>query len=177
MKYHKITQSAVLPWLLITLFIFCPLKLFGQTQSTRSSIDIDELLQKHRYTTFRITNSFVVGVQLVGTAQQLGLNLQELIDFAKLRLKNNISNISILKHASYSDSTTWVILTVWTVGDDYPVAYHIQISCGPIRGGSTFDHAFLGYDSKEGIKKAIKESFDQLITPFAIAFYKGRGEF
>ena len=153
----------------------------AQTASEEiSEAKVQELMAKLVYSKFKTTKYLMVGVQLTGSAEKLGLKKSALIDFAKLRLKNNIADIpmtaNIPQDAFKEDSVALLALTVWTVGDDYPVAFHINISCGPVSKIDLYQTAILGYASKNKMERIVKESIDDLIQDFAIAFYKGRRE-
>jgi hypothetical protein len=64
-------------------------------------------------------------VDVTGSAARIGLVPDRLTEYATLRLR---SDLSFLPGCNEDSNGTRVFLffTVWTVGDDYPVAYHIS---------------------------------------------------
>ncbi|MCD4779265.1 MAG: hypothetical protein K8S27_01770 [Candidatus Omnitrophica bacterium] len=70
------------------------------------------------------------------------------------------------------------MITVWTVGDDYPIAYHVEINACNFNSTcqKEYRNAYLGYVSKRNVKIVIKESISELVDDFAVAFFKARGE-
>jgi hypothetical protein len=121
-------------------------------------------------------------VSIDGSAEKIGLNSEELTKYAKLKFKNNFAyieykDIQLQDNASESEKkkkgSLWI--KVWTVGENYPVAYHIKC-----KAGNYFDYFWeqevLGYGSKENVPNSIKESVGELIEQLAIDFFTTRGE-
>ena len=147
---------------------------------------------------------------------------QQLTDFAKLRIKNDLSDIPIWdpmkqtsimielmekelgeseglseeqrrentkaleKHAKESleiaSSSSYITLEIWTVGDDYPIAFIVVLTCRPPKmcnelcEAKSYRDAILGYCGKGSLNEELKRSTTRLIEKFAIHFYKARGE-
>ena len=66
-------------------------------------------------------------VHLIGTAERIGLSSGQLGNYAELRHRNDLSFLP-----KCSDETDGAFMlfyfNVWTVGEDFPVAYHVDIS-------------------------------------------------
>ena len=139
---------------------------------------------------FKKTEFITVIAKLAGTAEKLQFKEEELIDFAKLKIRNNIKGIPFITLEEYDSRSAEELIEndlkfdpafdsvfslleflIWTVGDDYPIAFYVDLAAGNYR------KATLGYGSAEGIEQQVKKSIDGLIEDFAITFYKVRGEF
>jgi len=73
----------------------------------------------------------------------------------------------------------WASLSIciWTVGSDYPVAYHIEIKIEQIGGSRTFETARLGYASAESLRsnRIIKDSISDLMEETASVLFLVQG--
>ena len=147
----------------------------AQQHSNQQNVDWEALLTKLRYSVFKDTKCLVAVVTLEGSAMSLDLKQQPLTEFLKLRLRNDLSAIPICKKGD-KEGLAFVHVHVWTVGDDYPVAFHITLSGGPITRLDAFETAILGYGSKRSIEEQVRKSIRQLVEDFAVAFLKGREE-
>ena len=125
-----------------------------------------------------------VNVCTDGSAAQIGLNEKELTDFLRLKYKNNIS-LPILPNKileknndglSITEDKGEIWVTVWTIGDNYPVAYYIRMSAGNATNIHAWEQEYLGYDSKENIPNIVKTQLTNMMEKFAIDFYKARKE-
>ena len=65
---------------------------------------------------------------------------------------------------------------VWTIGDDYPIAYHIKLSAGSLRFSNQYSGEYLGYDSKENLPSVIRNAISGMIENMAVAFFTARNE-
>lgn len=156
---------------LLTLTLILPGSSKAQTSRGEKPFDVDRLL----YQSFKLSKCFSAFVYFEGSAESLGLNKDRLTDSLRLRLKNAIASMPFCKEGQL-DGATFVFLRVWTVGKDYPVAFHLDLNAGTPSNARAFEHAILGYGSKEGIEEQVKRSINNLVESFAIAFHKGRGE-
>lgn len=113
---------------------------------------------------------------------KLGLNSEELTGYLRLRYKNNFANIPFkdqsqnLWDMKSKEKVGMLWCGVWTVGDNYPVAYHVECTAGSFEQPRILSEAILGYGNKRNVPETIKKSIDDLVSQFAIQFYKTRGE-
>ena len=166
--------------------------------SRRDSADVSEVLSpetlraihKVIYDKFNPIEYFgYIVVYFQGSAEEIGLNKTELIDHARLRFKNNFAgikckqdlNIRICLPKALPNVDDWpkvgtISFTIWTVGKDFPIAYHISCEAGTVLNTGMWESAFLGYGSKANIPKLAKECIDDLIEDLAIDFFEVREE-
>ncbi|HEX7005085.1 MAG TPA: hypothetical protein VF168_12945 [Trueperaceae bacterium] len=115
---------------------------------------------------------------LQGTAEEIGLSSEELTQRFRLRMSNDISFVpecDDLANTSYLALS----LNVWTVGEDYPVAYHVAIegSIFPVYDGrpeNSFENAWLGYAATERVKGEVREAVEESVYDLALDFLKVR---
>ena len=152
---------------------------------------VDSVIKANHGPAYSKVEKFIaVSVSLLSDVE-LGLDEQELEDYAKLRFKNSFAAIEFDRELSESvfedfspeekDAVHGVIIfRVWTVGTDYPIAYHISIMAGTLGPGyynpDRHTNAYLGCCSKTDLMDVVKESIDSLMEDFAIEFFKARGE-
>ena len=99
-------------------------------------------------------------VSTQGSAKQLGLDVGVLHDYVSLRLRNDLSSLPICEASTVADQTALIIhLVAWTVGEDYPVAYHIDVQTEILGGGlsgsytpTPYENSALGYSSAADIE-------------------------
>jgi hypothetical protein len=127
----------------------------------------------------------LVYVHLQGSAKDIGLDQDELSDYMKLKYKNNFSTVPYNKDENLillgmnideQKKVGIMHINIWTVGDDYPVAYHIEIFSGPFYDESIYNNAVLGYDAADNIEKIVKETITKMIEELAITYFKIREE-
>ena len=68
---------------------------------------------------------------------------------------------------------------VWTVGNDYPVAYHVECEVHSYGSGrshwkSNTQNAVLGYDSSENVPQTIDQKLEDFIEDLASLYYDAR---
>jgi len=134
------------------------------------------------YSGFRTVEKFVIfDVDLDGSAEKLGVKKEELTDLLKLKFKNSFAGMKIEKapppEELYSKGPKFgaIFIIVWTVGDDYPIAFHISISAGNYVDLDLYQNAYLGITSKQYVSKVTRETISDLVDNLAIAFFKARG--
>jgi len=138
------------------------------------------------YSGFKTVENFgLINVSLEGTAEKIGLKKEGLSDYLRLRFKNSFAGMEFKEPENLLEAfqdkekakrTGNIHVKVWTVGDDYPIAYHIGISAGNLANPRNYETAFLGYGSKQNVPDSVRESISQLIDDLAVAFFKARGE-
>ena len=69
---------------------------------------------------------------------------------------------------------------MWTVGEEYMVAYHLDCNEGsylmPRTPGTLWNRAILGYGPKDDISGAVYIGLRSMIEQFATTFFKVRGD-
>lgn len=123
-------------------------------------------------------------------AEEIGLDSDELTEFLRLKYKNNFAGfpykdvfaeedaeklIESLQDEVLQSMTGVIIVNVWIVGTNYPIAYHIETTAGSLAEMS-YENAVLGYGSSENVPDHVKKTINDMVEGLAIAFYKTRGE-
>jgi len=120
-----------------------------------------------------------------GSAEKIGLKQDELQDYLHLRFKNSFAGMDFKPDEGLIESFNnfekakkngTIIITVWTVGEDNPVAYHIQLLAGTLVDRKLYDNQVLGYDSKKNMPYIVRNTISDLIDDFAIFLLKNRDE-
>ncbi len=132
---------------------------------------------------------YFVHVDLAGSAEEIGLDRKELAEFLRLRFKNFFTGFPLKelppdKNGSPKDDVVereWAYLsvTVWTVGSDYPVAYHINLTMRKLRGGGGgYEDASLGYASAKALKseRILKDAISDMMERAAVKLLKIQGK-
>jgi len=119
-------------------------------------------------------------------AEKIGLKEKDLTDLLKLKFKNNFAGIpykdqsdkilEIYKNKAIAPTIGNLIIKVWIVGDDYPIAYHIELIAGSFENMNNYKNAVLGYGSKSNVPDTVKKTIGQCVEEFAVIFFKARGE-
>lgn len=137
------------------------------------------------YRGFRDVKSFgAIWVRVREDAEKIGLRPDELADLVKLRYKNNFAGLPFKKKGIEDfglDDTTrkqygFIDVEVWVVGDDYPIAYHIELDAGTWAKPSIYTDAALGYGNKSSVPKTAREIISGMVERLAIKFFAIRGE-
>ena len=136
-----------------------------------------------------------VDVELSGSAEKLGIKRQELERIIRLRLRNDLASLShealpfdaALKQAGntgrsaanpFLDSRGALRCLVWTVGDDFPVAYLVECALEGYghyeQDSRQFSSRALGYSPKERLRSALDETLRNTVTAIAGEFLEAR---
>lgn len=127
----------------------------------------------------------LIDVEVSGSAEKLGLKEDKLTDQLRLRFKNNFAGmefkepdslVRILLNPDSAQKYGSLHVAVWTVGDDYPVAFHIEITSGNLADTDQYKRAMLGYGSKKDVPATIRKQIEELVEDAAVVFFKARGE-
>jgi hypothetical protein len=111
-----------------------------------------------------------------------GLESQELNDYLRLRFRNNFAAVPFTERNPFSldaagkERTGQLWCGVWTVGKDYPIAYHVECKAGTMSTPELLSKAVLGYGSRTTAPDAVKKAIDQMVESFAVKFFKVRGQ-
>ena len=115
-------------------------------------------------------------------SEKIGLNSETLTKYAKLKFKNNFAyinykNIDLPYNAPDSEKKKRgsLHIFIWTVGDDYPIAYYIRCKAGNYFG-YFWEIEALGVSSKDNVPDKIKKTIGEMIEELAIDFFVVRDE-
>ena len=169
---------------LLSLLLGAVLCFFTFNASAEQKQDAKTFIDNLLYGELKHIESFgFIYVHIENTeSSRLQLNENDLTDYLKLRFKNNFSGVQYKdKTNSLADikdpkkiGNLWC--GVWTVGDDYPVAYHVECQLGSFQKDRILTDAVLGYGSKRNVPDTIRKSIDDIVSRFAVKFFKVRGE-
>jgi hypothetical protein len=128
-----------------------------------------------------------VEVQTQGTAEKVGLMSGELTDVTRLTFLRNFPGVALEGSAGPSPDGTerlsqlgFLACEVWTVGEEYIVAYHVDCNAGSyVRSktpGSLWNRAILGYGPKDEVSAAVHNGLRSMVEQFATSFFSARGD-
>lgn len=139
-------------------------------------------------TDMRHIKKFVaVEVQTQGTAEKLGISSAELTDVTRVTLLNKVPGIALEGSSGPSPDAPerlnqlgFFICEVWTVGDQYIAAYHVDCNAGSYTAqklpGSLWNQAILGYGPKDEVSDAVRKGVRAMVELFATTFANARAE-
>jgi hypothetical protein len=157
---------------------------FSFANPVNSQKTIDDIL----YQDFKEVETFgYIQVKVQGEESFLaGLKSEELTEFAKLKYKNNFANIEyreIPAEKSYlyqeeekAKKVGSIWFRVWTVGEDFPIAYYIECRAGTYKNYEIWRDEVLGFCDATGLKQIVRNEITRMIENLAITFFKVRGE-
>lgn len=139
-------------------------------------------------TDMRHIKKFVaVEVQTQGTAEKLGISSAELTDLTRVTLLNKVPGIALEGSSGPSPDAPerlnqlgFFTCEVWTVGDQYIAAYHVDCNAGSYTAqkmpGSLWNQAILGYGPKDEVSDAVRKGVRAMVELFATTFASARPE-
>jgi hypothetical protein len=175
--WHRMTGAGMVSAILMTLVANTSLAVTAQGASPESA----------PFAEFRQIMKFVsVEVQTQGTAEKIGLKRGELTDLTRLTFLKNLPGVPLEGSSGPpADGTErlnqlgFLTCEVWTVGEQYTVAYHLDCNAGsyvmPRMPGSLWNRAILGYGPKDQIHDAVNNGLQAMVEQFAVTFSKVRG--
>jgi len=122
-----------------------------------------------------------VAVAVRSTASSpLNLSNSAMEDYIELRLLVDmpfVPSCDTSPELTYPYTSLFMHVSVWAVGDDYPVAYHIDVTSylvGAPQGQSEtpFETAFLGYSRATTIRGEVEDAFDEWVRMLAVTTAK-----
>lgn len=137
-------------------------------------------LAADRETVLVFAECVFVEVSIQGSAEKIGLSKSSLDAFANLRRANDLS---FLPRCDPSQVQRGVYLSfqVWTVGDDFPVAYHISADTyivtyglNDVRSTSPFVAAYLGYANATRLRGVVEDTITEVVRDFALTMVRIR---
>jgi hypothetical protein len=117
-------------------------------------------------------------ILLRGTAEDIGLDSRTLDSFLEMKF---LQNFAFLQSVFAFDKTyeTWEIglfeCEVWTVGSNYPIAFHVQCAGGSMDEPRHWRTATLGYGPKGKIVEMVKSTLDSIVEDYATFVQKAHG--
>lgn len=139
-------------------------------------------------TDMRHIKKFVaVEVLTQGTAEKLGISSAELTDLTRVTLLNKVPGIALEGSSGPSPDAPerlnqlgFFTCEVWTVGDQYIAAYHVDCNAGSYTAqkmpGSLWNQAILGYGPKDEVSDAVRKGVRAMVELFATTFVSARAE-
>jgi hypothetical protein len=119
-------------------------------------------------------------------ADIIGLNSEELTNYAKLKYKNNFSGIayqevtaeesSIFQEEEKAKKVGSIWFRIWTVEEVFPIAYYMECKAGNYENYEIWSDEVLGICSEKEIKQIARNEINRMIENLAIIFFKVRGE-
>ncbi len=128
-----------------------------------------------------------VEVQTQGTAEKLGISSAELTDVTRVTLLNKIPGIALEGSGGPAPDASerlnqlgFFTCEVWTVGEQYIAAYHVDCNAGAYTAqktpGSLWNQAILGYGPKDEVSDAVRKGVRAMVELFAATFSSARGD-
>jgi hypothetical protein len=126
-----------------------------------------------------------VEVQTQGTAEKLGINGAELTDVTRATLLNKVPGIALESSSGPSSDAPerlnqlgFFTCEVWTVGEQYIAAYHVDCNAGSYTAqktpGSLWNQAILGYGPRDEVSDAVRKGVRAMVELFANTFANAR---
>jgi hypothetical protein len=135
----------------------------------------------------QIKKFVAIEVQIQGTAEKLGLKSAELNDHVRLTFLKNFPGVALEMSGPSSldgrerlSQLGFLLCEVWTVGEVYIVAYHMDCNAGsyltPGRPEPLWNRSILGYGPKGDISETVHGGLRSMVEQLAATFFKVRGE-
>lgn len=171
-------QSCRVSWVVL-MVLFVPSVGWGQSDQTKGGSSFSE---------FRDITKFVsIEVQTAGSAEKIGLKPAALTDVARSAFRSSFNGLPFedvtvrsLEGTERPNQLGFLTCDVWTVGEEFVVAYHVDCNAGHYLSnkvlGTVWNHALLGYGPKDQIPDTIQRGLRNLIQKLAATFFKARGE-
>ncbi|HET9961373.1 MAG TPA: hypothetical protein VFQ34_03455 [Nitrospiraceae bacterium] len=128
-----------------------------------------------------------VEAQTQGTAERLGISRSGLTDLMRVTLLNRVPGVALEASSGPAADATdrpqqlgFLTCEVWTVGDQYIAAYHVDCSAGAYTRqrlpGALWNQAILGYGPKEEVPEAVRKGVLALVQQFTNTFSRAKTE-
>lgn len=122
-----------------------------------------------------------VEVQTQGTAEKLGISAAELTDVTRVTLLNKVPGIALEGSSGPSPDALerpnqlgFFTCEVWTVGEQYIAAYHVDCNAGSYTAqktpGNLWNQAILGYGPRDEVSDAVRKGVRAMVELFASTF-------
>ena len=156
-------------WLNILIFVCVLITASSIKAEDRPSLEsrvfsLKEDLKKFFFQDFleiKIFHKSATQVYILGdNAEKLGLDKKELDDYLSINVRNYFPDIKleIPDYAEYTEEQIgYINFRIWTVGDDYPVLYHLKCTCSPFSYEQLWEEEIMGCVSKDKVFDTIKK--------------------
>jgi hypothetical protein len=135
----------------------------------------------------QIRKFVAVEVQTQGTADKLGISGPELTDIMRVTLLNKVPGIALEGSSGPAPDASerpnqlgFFTCEVWTVGEQYIAAYHVDCNAGSYTvqrtPGGLWNQAILGYGPKDEVSEAVRKGVRAMAEMFAATFLSARGD-
>jgi hypothetical protein len=118
-------------------------------------------------------------IGLRGTAQSIGLDSAALAAFLEGQFLREFAFLQA-DFAFDKPYETWQIgffgCEAWTVGNSYPIAFHVECAGGSMDEPRHWQHATLGYGPKDKIVDIVKNTLDSIVAEYAVFVRKAKAE-
>ncbi len=156
----------------------------------KKSIDSGELSVREswKYRGLRPIDEFSqVDVRFHGSTEEVGLNIVELTDYARLRFGNifegvkyeNMSTMDKPRRSMFEEEPEKngiLIFNIWTEGRGYPIAYFVECRGGSFKNIDIWSLRHLGVSSPKNVRSDVQESINECIADFAEIFFTIKDE-
>lgn len=173
----------------IVIFILIFLSIFSisigvKVNTVYAQKNLDDIL----YGDFAEIEDFgYIFVKIQGEKSSLiGLDSNELTDYAKLKYKNNFSGIGyreiaadesiIFQEEEKAKKIGSIWFRIWIVGEEYPIAYYIECKAGNYVNYDIWSDEVLGFSDEKEISQIARNEITRMIENLAIIFFKVKGE-
>ncbi len=186
-KPGRNVEIAMARWMTLLLLIGV-LSSFVSCASEKKPLSPEALALRARYgELLKIQHFGYITVHVNGDGETIGLNDNDLTDYAKLRFKNNFSRVSyeevskeefktLASDAAKARAVGVFSCRIWVVGNNYPIAYHVKCEGGNPNNFSIWSDEVLGYGSKSNFPEAVRKSISEMMEKLALIYFKIRGE-
>ena len=117
-------------------------------------------------------------VLLKGTAQQIGLETRPLASVLEQKFLKEFAFLQSDFTFDKKTYETWEIgvfeCDAWTVGSNYPIAFHIQCVAGSMDEPRNWQYATLGYGPRDKIEDMVSTTLDSIVSAYATFVRKAR---
>ncbi len=181
-KMKQWLNILIVACILITPFSLKAQPGFLSAEKTRDFADHFNKLFYRDFNEIKILDKDMTYVSISGDAKKIGLDADELTDYLRLSVEKNFADIK-LEDAPFDkyepEQKGRIEVTVWIVGEDYPVAYYTR---GKLRNFSSLNCTMwederLGFGSKDNVPDLIKKCIEHIIKDLAIDFFVVREGF
>jgi hypothetical protein len=135
----------------------------------------------------QIRKFVAVEAQTQGTADKLGISGPELTDIMRVTLLNKVPGIALEGSSGPAPDASerpnqlgYFTCEVWTVGEQYIAAYHVDCNAGSYTvqrtPGGLWNQAILGYGPKDEVSEAVRKGVRAMAEMFATTFLSARAD-
>lgn len=146
----------------------------GENEKLRLLASI--FVKENRYRPVRGIHRFVK--PLVTARPSTFLDTDSLSSYISMRFLNSFSFLQTnFQDASIHDPLVgWFTCHIMTAGQDYPVAYHVRCTGGPMTDMEHWHDETLGFDHERSVEDDLKKAMDRHLEDFAIFVLKAKGK-